>query len=151
MQILKNKSVKSQLVLLTLVSSSAGLLLAFFLFTLHDEHLLRDHKVEELQSAADLIARNSAAALIFDDGSEAERILRALEMRVHIREGCCIEPMGACWRHMLGQDRRRRPTMCQPRRKRQCGGRRMAWNCGTREPGMGTSSGHFISRPRRKT
>lgn len=67
MQILRNQSVKRRSVLLTLVNSSVGLLLAFFLFAMHDERLLREHTVEELQSAADLIARNSAAALVFDE------------------------------------------------------------------------------------
>ncbi|MGB7846813.1 MAG: CHASE sensor domain-containing protein [Candidatus Acidiferrum sp.] len=87
MSILKNSSLKSRLVLLTLVSSSAGLLLAFTLFLIYGEHLLRLHKVEELQSAADLIGTNSAAALIFEDAAEGTKILRALQTRNHIRRG----------------------------------------------------------------
>lgn len=82
-----NSSLKSRLVLLTLVSSSVGLLLAFSLFVLYDEHLLRDHKMEELRSAADLTGTNSAAALVFDDSAEGTKILLALKTRIHIRQG----------------------------------------------------------------
>jgi two-component system, sensor histidine kinase and response regulator len=92
---MRDQSVKRRLVLLTLVSSSAGLLLAFCLFAAYDRHLVRERKVEELRSAAELIARNSTAAVIFDDGAEAERILWALEMRVHIRQGVVFREDGS--------------------------------------------------------
>ncbi len=87
MEILNNSSLKSRLVLLTLASSSVGLLLAFSLFAIHDEQLLRASKVEELRSAADLIGNSSAAALVFDDAAEGSKILRALETRIRIRQG----------------------------------------------------------------
>ncbi len=87
MAILENTSLKTRLVLLTLVSSSVGLLVAFTMFLIYDIHLLRMHKVEELSSAADLIGTNSAAALVFDDATEGARILRALETRTNVRQG----------------------------------------------------------------
>jgi len=94
MGILSNSSLKSRLVLLTLVSSSVGLLLTFSLFAIHDEHLLREQKVEELRSAADLIGTNSAAALVFDDSTEGTKILRALETRIHIEQGVLYRTNG---------------------------------------------------------
>jgi PAS domain S-box-containing protein len=87
MGILTNTSLRSRLVLLTLVSSSAGLLLALTMFVIYDERLLREHKVEELRSAADLIETNSAAALVFDDAAEGAKILRVLETRTRFRQG----------------------------------------------------------------
>jgi PAS domain S-box-containing protein len=86
MNLRKYQSLKSRLLVLTLLCSSAGLLLAFLLFAAYDDRLLREHKEEELRSAADLIGRNSKAALIFEDASEATRMLEALETRVHIME-----------------------------------------------------------------
>jgi PAS domain S-box-containing protein len=63
-----------------------GLFLAFVLFGAYDDHLLRIHKEEELRSAADLIGRNSTAALIFEDASGAAQMLEALETREDITE-----------------------------------------------------------------
>jgi two-component system sensor histidine kinase/response regulator len=95
MKILRNSSLKSRLLLLTLASSTAGLLLAFVLFLVYDDHLLRVHKMEELQSAADLIGTNSEAAFIFDDGTEAGRILEALETRIHIQQAALFRTNGS--------------------------------------------------------
>jgi len=87
MKSLRDTSLKVRLVLVTLASSSAGLLLAFALFAICDDRLLREHKVEELRSAADLIGSSSAAALVFDDQEEGARLLGGLESRVHIGQG----------------------------------------------------------------
>ena len=83
---LKDHSLKSRLLLLTVLCSGAGLLVTFVLFAGYEDHLLREHKEEELRSAADLIGRNSTAAFIFEDAPGAKRVLDALETRVQIRE-----------------------------------------------------------------
>jgi hypothetical protein len=88
MGFLRDQSIRSRLLLLTFISSSIGLSLAFLLFTVYDEHLLRVHKVEELQSAADLIGLNSQAALVFDDETEGAKILLALQSRRQIEQDC---------------------------------------------------------------
>jgi len=87
MGLLRNASLKTRLIVLTLASSAAGLTLAFALFVIYDDHLLRVHKVEELRSAADLIATSGTAALVFDDSPQASNVLRGLESRVHIGQG----------------------------------------------------------------
>jgi hypothetical protein len=84
MGMLRSSSLRFRLMVLTLVSSCAGLLVAFSAFVIYDEHLLREHKVEELRSAADLIETSSLVALIFDDPREADKVLAALRARVHI-------------------------------------------------------------------
>ena len=80
--------------LLTMVSSSGGLALAMFIGLAYNQHLAREHKVEELQSAADLLGTNSAAALVFDDSAEGSRVLLALQTRKHIRRGVLFSPSG---------------------------------------------------------
>lgn len=40
----RDASLRTRLVLLTLASSSVGLVLAFALFAVYDEHLFREHK-----------------------------------------------------------------------------------------------------------
>jgi len=87
MGMLSHSSLKTRLVALTLVSSCAGLLGAFTTFILSDERLIRQHKEEELRSAADLIGISSTAALVFDDAAEASKVLEGLKVREHIRQG----------------------------------------------------------------
>ncbi|MGB8494650.1 MAG: PAS domain S-box protein [Candidatus Acidiferrum sp.] len=91
----RNISLKSRLVLLTMVSSSVGLLFALFMGVTYNEHLARQHKVEELQSAADLIGTSSTAALVFDDSVEGARLLLALQTRKLIRRGVLFAPDGS--------------------------------------------------------
>ncbi len=81
--------------LLTMVSSSVGLVFALVMYLAYNEHLSREHKVEELQSAADLIGTNSAAALVFDDSVEGARVLLALKTRKNIRRGVLFLPDGS--------------------------------------------------------
>ncbi|MFI5097886.1 MAG: PAS domain S-box protein [Candidatus Acidiferrales bacterium] len=90
----QNISLRHRLLLLTMVSSSGGLALAMFIGLAYNEHLAREHKVEELQSAADLLGTNSAAALVFDDSAEGSRVLLALQTRKHIRRGVLFSPSG---------------------------------------------------------
>ena len=91
----RNISLRQRLVLLTMVSSSVGLMFALLMYLGYNEHLAREHKVEELQSAADLIGTNSAAALVFDDSVEGARVLLALQTRKHIRQGVLFSPDGS--------------------------------------------------------
>jgi len=91
----RNISLRRRLVLLTMVSSSVGLVFALFMGLVYYEHFAREHKVEELQSAADLIGTSSTAALVFDDKAEGARVLQALQTRKHIRRGVLFLPDGS--------------------------------------------------------
>ena len=90
------------MLLLTMVSSSAGLLFAMFMGLAYNEHLAREHKVEELESAADLLGTNSTAALVFDDSVEGSRVLQALQTRTHIRKGVLFSPNGTVFAESHG-------------------------------------------------
>jgi two-component system, sensor histidine kinase and response regulator len=85
---------KYQLVLLTLASSGIGLIVALGAFLVYQDKTIREHKLEEMESAADLIEINSTAALAFEDTSEGMRVLRALKARKNIREGLLYRPDG---------------------------------------------------------
>jgi two-component system sensor histidine kinase/response regulator len=80
-------SLRQRLLLLTLITSGAGVLLGCVGFLAYDTHAARDRKEEEMRSAADLIGMNSTAALAFDDPQAAQRLLEALSTRRHIRAG----------------------------------------------------------------
>jgi len=89
-------------VLLTMVSSSVGLVFALFMGLVYYEHFAREHKVEELQSAADLIGTSSTAALVFDDKKEGARVLQALRTQKHIRRGVLFLPDGSVFAEYKG-------------------------------------------------
>jgi len=76
-----------RLMLLTMASSAVGMVLAMTLLFIYNDRRIREDKVEELRSAADLIGTNSVAALVFEDVAESLRILQALQTRRHIVQG----------------------------------------------------------------
>jgi len=76
-----------RLMLLTMASSAVGMIVAMALLFIYNDRRIREDKVEELRSAADLIGTNSVAALVFEDEAEGTRILQALHTRRYIRQG----------------------------------------------------------------
>ena len=88
-------SLRQRLLLLTLITSGVGVLLGCVGFLAYDMHVARDHKEEELRSAADLIGGTSTAVLAFDDPNGGARLLEALRTRSHIRVGVLYRPDGS--------------------------------------------------------
>jgi two-component system, sensor histidine kinase and response regulator len=80
----QNMPLRLRLVLLIVLSSSIGLAAALSMFLLYNEQRMREHKMEELQSAADLMGTSSAAAVVFDDEMGGARVLQALRTRSHV-------------------------------------------------------------------
>src|SRR5258708_34667857 len=81
-----NISLHWRLMLLTMASSGIGTFVAMTLLFIYNDRRIREDKVEELRSAADLIGTNSVAALVFEDEEEGARILQALHTRRNIRQ-----------------------------------------------------------------
>jgi hypothetical protein len=68
-------SLRQRLLILTLLTSGIGLLLgcgAYLVFDLHDGKV---KSVQDLESVADLIGTNAAAALAFDDALNGAKLL----------------------------------------------------------------------------
>jgi hypothetical protein len=64
----------------------------YLAFDLHDA---KETEVEDLESAADLIGTNAAAALAFDHAIKGVKLLEALNTRPHIRKsGALYRPDG---------------------------------------------------------
>jgi two-component system, sensor histidine kinase and response regulator len=83
----RNISLHWRLMLLTMASSSVGMIVAMTLLFIYNDHRIREDKVEQLRSAADLIGTNSVAALVFEDEAEGTRILQALYTQRNISLG----------------------------------------------------------------
>ncbi len=87
-------SLRRRLLLLTMISSSAGMVFALSVYLVYNEHLARENKVQDLQAAGDIVGMNSTAALVFADAAEGERVLHALQTKDDIREGILFLPDG---------------------------------------------------------
>ena len=78
MRALRDLSIKRKLTLITMITSSAALLLACATFVLYDRITFREALARKLAGLADIIAANCTAALAFNDARAAEEILAAL-------------------------------------------------------------------------
>ena len=81
-------SLRWKLTVLTLVGSSAGMVVALAILLVSDERTARERKLEELKSTGQLIGANSGAALVFEDPTEGTRVLQVLQFRKHIQVFC---------------------------------------------------------------
>ena len=92
---IRELSLRQRLLLLTALASGVGILLGCAAFFVYDTHEARNRKVEELQSASDLVGTNSAAALAFDDPVSGAKFLAALGTRKNIRAGVLYRKDGS--------------------------------------------------------
>ncbi len=95
MKSLRHISLKCRLILLTLLCSGLGLVLALTVLVLYQERTFRTLKLDDLQAASDLIGTNSAAALEFDDPVEGAHVLQALQTRAHTRQAILYRADGS--------------------------------------------------------
>jgi len=90
----RERPLRQVLLLLTMVTSSAGLLIGSGLFLAYDMNTARQDKVGELESSARLIGTNTVAALAFDDPVSGEKLLEALRTQAEIRKGVLYDRTG---------------------------------------------------------
>jgi PAS domain S-box-containing protein len=84
-QLANKLSLRSWLLLLTMASSGAGLVLLCAGFFYYDIHTFREKKVNDLHFTADLLGAHANAALAFEDASTAAEVLAAMGARPLIR------------------------------------------------------------------
>src|SRR5690349_24549191 len=92
--LLREWSLRQRLLVLVLFTSGVCMFIGCGLFLAYDEHQTRHQSEDELQSAADMIAVNTAAALAFDDEEGGERLLQGLQILDHIRAGALYDANG---------------------------------------------------------
>src|SRR5260370_35266488 len=84
-RVFRELSLRQRLLLLTMFTSGIGVLIGCLGFLAYDVHVAREHKEEDLRSAANLIGTNSTAALAFDDAIGGSKLMDALRTRNRIR------------------------------------------------------------------
>ena len=81
---LKDISLKAKLNTIIMLTSMIVLLLSSALYTAYDLTRLRESIIEKLYTLADVIGKNSTAAMLFEDAEAAAEILSALSAEPHI-------------------------------------------------------------------
>jgi signal transduction histidine kinase len=98
---------RSKLLLVTLLSSVAGLLLAGTAVVLYEGNLMRRGLVEDTTVLARLIADRSTAALTFQDAGLAAENLEALRVKPEIAAACILDGDGRVFARYGRFDRER--------------------------------------------
>ena len=88
------RPLRQLLLLLTMATSTAGLLMGSGLFLMYDMQAARQDLAEQLASAAKLIGTNTMAALAFDDPEAGEKLLDALRTQAQVRRGILYDQQG---------------------------------------------------------
>jgi signal transduction histidine kinase/CheY-like chemotaxis protein len=79
-----HQSVARKLTAIGVVTSTAALILACVVFFVYDLSTSRQRLIRETGTVADVVVRNSTAALAFDDAKSATDMLRGFEIDPHI-------------------------------------------------------------------
>ena len=91
---LRNLAIRTRLILLAAGSSCVAIAIASAGFSYFDTQTLQDALVAQTTSDAELLAFNGSNALLANDQSAAEELLRSLSRQPDIRVGMMIDPQG---------------------------------------------------------
>jgi diguanylate cyclase (GGDEF)-like protein len=94
MRSFRDTPIRQKLVVISLLSSGAALLLACVAFIAYELGAYRDATLNKLESVAGVIGANSAAALSFDDPGSATTTLSALRAEKMVVTACIYGPEG---------------------------------------------------------
>ncbi|KPA10251.1 multi-sensor hybrid histidine kinase [Candidatus Magnetomorum sp. HK-1] len=94
-----NWSIKSKLIFVFLGTSTIPLLLAFFIESLKDIHLLNSFIQEDIIVLGEIISSHSQAPLIFDDKKAADETLASLRINASVEMACLYKKNGSLLSH----------------------------------------------------
>jgi methyl-accepting chemotaxis protein len=80
----RDLSIRRKLTLIVMISTCAALLLACTAFFAFDVHTLRQSRMHDLETLAEVLGSNSTAALTFNDATAAGEVLESLSAKEHI-------------------------------------------------------------------
>ncbi len=93
--LIRRLSFKGKLMLISMLTSTLGLLLAGIFFSVYEHYRVRQLMANDLTMLAQLIGDRSTAALIFDDPRSAGESLAALKVKATIAAACIYTEGGA--------------------------------------------------------
>ena len=99
--IFRRSSIRQKLTRTTVLASGAALLLASVAFIAYDFTTPRDDMVRDLEILSQVIADNSAVALVFGDQAAATDVLGALRAQPNIVAACIYDDGGDSFAHYV--------------------------------------------------
>lgn len=106
---LQNLSIKRKLMLITMLTSSAALILSSVSFLIYDLISFRRQLSQDLMTQAEIIGFNSGAAMAFKDETAATATLSALKAKDDIVAAALYSPEGKVFAH-YSQGEKRLPS-----------------------------------------
>jgi signal transduction histidine kinase/ActR/RegA family two-component response regulator len=103
---LQNLSIKRKLMLITMLTSSAALILSSVSFLIYDLMSFRRQLSQDLMTQAEIIGFNSGAAMAFKDEAAATATLSALKAKDDIVAAALYSPEGKVFAHYSQGDKR---------------------------------------------
>ena len=91
----RNLSIRRKLTLIVMVTTCTAILLACGAFLTFDIHTLRQTRVLDLETLAEVLGSNSTAALTFNDPGAAREVLQSLAAKSHIMAASLYGSNGA--------------------------------------------------------
>ena len=95
MKLIRNKSIKNKLILVTMLVVSITLSFAYITFLAYGIVKSENAMISELTGYARIIGNNSTAALTFNDTDSAKEILSSLEIAEDISYACILKTDGS--------------------------------------------------------
>jgi PAS domain S-box-containing protein len=87
-----NVSLKKKLTLIIMATTTAALTMAYAAFIVYDIHDIKRTKVQHLNTLAEMIGFNTAAAITFEDANDATKTLAGLAAEKNIERAVVYKP-----------------------------------------------------------
>jgi signal transduction histidine kinase len=110
----RERPIRQQLVLITMLTSCVTLVVVCVAFVSYDLRTLKSSMQRDLLVLTDIIGRNTAAALLFDDQESAMETLAALRAEQRIVAGAVYDRSGAQFAAYVRQGEREGPPPTMP-------------------------------------
>jgi len=107
-----NVSIKAKLMTIILLISGTVLVIVSMAFIVNEAISFRQGLRQELGALADIIAKNTSAAILFDDRKAAAETLQGLEARPHIFGAFIVKDDGGLFASYISRDVRERRGIC---------------------------------------
>jgi len=91
----RDLSIRLKLTLIVMITTCTAILLACGAFFAFDIHTLRQSRMHDLETLAEVLGSNSTAAVTFNDAATAGEVLRSLSAKEHIMAAALYRTDGA--------------------------------------------------------
>jgi uncharacterized membrane protein affecting hemolysin expression len=91
----RDLSIRRKLTLTVMITTCTAILLACGAFFAFDIHALRQSRMHDLETLAEVLGSNSTAALTFNDPAAAREVLQSLSAKEHVMAACLYRSDGA--------------------------------------------------------